>query len=174
MADNRRKQTKRQIENALARLLLQENFNKITTQQIAQEAGISRGGFYNHFHDKYDLVDQYQKRIFFYLDTLFTQEDKLEDIILTALTFMLDEPLAAALLSPAGTYELQLYLVGKFKQVLTHELPNLPIGKALTGIEFDYALNYFSYAYLGFIQTWIINGQKESPEKLTQLLLKLR
>lgn len=174
MADNRREQTKRNIESALARLLLKEDFNKITTQQIAQEAGISRGSFYNHFHDKYDLVDQYQKRIFSYLDALFNTEDRLDTVTLTALTLMQGEPLAAALLSPAGTYELQIYLIGKFKQVLTHELPNLSFGKSLTGIEVDYALNYLAYAYLGFVQTWIANGQKESPEKLTQLLMKLK
>lgn len=50
--------TKQNIKQALFELLREKSFDKITTQNIVDKALTGRSTFYNHFLDKYDLLEQ--------------------------------------------------------------------------------------------------------------------
>ena len=50
--------TDRDITNALLLLLEKNRFEKITVAQIIEEAGINRSTFYQHFSDKYEIVER--------------------------------------------------------------------------------------------------------------------
>ena len=41
---------------AMEALLEKQDFDDITTTEIIERSGLSRGTFYNHFHDKYELA----------------------------------------------------------------------------------------------------------------------
>lgn len=56
--DRRVRKSKRAIEEALIRLMAENNFQKITINSIAEKADVNRGTFYLHYQDKYDLLDQ--------------------------------------------------------------------------------------------------------------------
>lgn len=49
--------TKRLIANSFKELMLQFSFEKITIKMITDHANVIRPTFYNHFHDKYELVE---------------------------------------------------------------------------------------------------------------------
>lgn len=49
--------TKKRIAKAFKKQLSQKSFDKISVVDIMQEAGIRRQTFYNHFLDKYELLD---------------------------------------------------------------------------------------------------------------------
>lgn len=50
--------TDRAIQQALIRLLKTKPFEKITVQNILDETPITRGAFYHHYHDKYEIVEK--------------------------------------------------------------------------------------------------------------------
>lgn len=50
--------TVRDFEVALMNLLLTTSFERITVDQICDEALLHRSSFYRYFHDKYDLLEQ--------------------------------------------------------------------------------------------------------------------
>lgn len=50
--------TAQNIEDAFIQLLFLTSFEKITIQKIAQYAQINRSTFYDHYDDKYDLLDR--------------------------------------------------------------------------------------------------------------------
>lgn len=50
--------TKKSIRKAFLDLIKEKSYNKITIQDIAQEAMINRNTFYLHYLDKDDLLDQ--------------------------------------------------------------------------------------------------------------------
>ena len=50
--------TKRNIENTFLKLLCSHTFEQITVKQILEEALISKGTFYAHYLDKYDLAEK--------------------------------------------------------------------------------------------------------------------
>jgi TetR/AcrR family transcriptional regulator, ethionamide resistance regulator len=52
----RRELTSRRLLPAVERLLERETYAEISVEQIAEEAGISRSGFYNYYEDKGDLL----------------------------------------------------------------------------------------------------------------------
>lgn len=49
--------TKRLIANSFKELMMQVSFEKITIKMITDHANVIRPTFYNHFHDKYELVE---------------------------------------------------------------------------------------------------------------------
>lgn len=50
-------ETKAQFAAALRELMLDKPFEKVSVIDIAERAGLSRKSFYNHFRDKYDLIN---------------------------------------------------------------------------------------------------------------------
>ena len=52
----KRNRTKIAIADAFIQLLNENTIDKITVKQIVEESGLSLQTFYNHFHDKADLV----------------------------------------------------------------------------------------------------------------------
>lgn len=55
--------SREKIKSALINLLNKYNFAEISVKNICQLAEISRGTFYLHYQDKYDLVSKYQKSV---------------------------------------------------------------------------------------------------------------
>ena len=49
--------TKRQLSVSLQKLLVQNQLDKITIQDLVNEAQVSRKTFYYHFQDIYDLLE---------------------------------------------------------------------------------------------------------------------
>ena len=49
--------TKKAIESAFIEILSEKSFSKITIEEICKKANINRMSFYNHYEDKYDLLN---------------------------------------------------------------------------------------------------------------------
>lgn len=54
------KRTHKTIINAFLKIAEQKAFDKITVQEIMEEALVSRYTFYNHFKDKYEIAENLQ------------------------------------------------------------------------------------------------------------------
>lgn len=68
--------TKRLIANSFKELMLQMPFEKITIKMITDHANVIRPTFYNHFHDKYELLEWIlQNEILEQATECFDQED---------------------------------------------------------------------------------------------------
>lgn len=61
--DLRVRKTRHQIREALLDLLEEQSFENITISQLAKKAMISRSTFYDHYPDKYALVDAMYEEI---------------------------------------------------------------------------------------------------------------
>ena len=49
--------TKKAIESAFIEILSEKSFSKITIEEICKKANVNRMSFYNHYEDKYDLLN---------------------------------------------------------------------------------------------------------------------
>lgn len=56
-SDPRAKRTKKYIQTAFADLLTEKDFEAISIQDIMDRAGLNRATFYNHYQDKYELLE---------------------------------------------------------------------------------------------------------------------
>src|SRR3954467_5486409 len=55
--DPRIRRTRQLMQHALAKLLEKKGFDEISVQDIAEEATINRATFYDHYTDKYSLLE---------------------------------------------------------------------------------------------------------------------
>ena len=172
--DQRREQTKKALLDALVICLKDQDFNEITTIRLVQTAGISRSSFYTHYKDKYEMIDSYQKELFHKLEYIFDKyEGKKEGAFLEIFDFLTREKLLSALLSTNGSKEIQDFLIHKLQRMIAEDFI-VPTAeeRALKGFEKDYASIYFAHAIFGACQAWINKGKKESPQEMTDFLLR--
>lgn len=65
--------TDRAIMDALVRLLQEKPFEKITVQDILDETPVTRGTFYHHYHDKYEVAERLQEKVLTLEDDILEQ-----------------------------------------------------------------------------------------------------
>ena len=171
---NKRLKTKRNIEEAMVRLLEKESFDQITTVELAQESGISRSSFDTHYRDKYDMSERDQQALFHKLEYIFDkhQDDK-RQAITEVFEFLTKEPLFAVLLTENGTKEIQTFLRHKLQILLVDSLQERYSHKSLTDIERVYSSVYLTNAFFGVCQMWVSRGKKESPQQMAEFLIKM-
>lgn len=80
--------TERDIIYAFNRLIARAEIEKITTQMIADEAGIGRATFYRYFKDKYDVLNRNYKEL---LDNCLQRCDNYRDLFFLLYSFARDE-----------------------------------------------------------------------------------
>ena len=71
--------TKRLIANSFKELLLQNSFEKITIKMITDHANVIRPTFYNHFHDRYELLEWIFRDEVLDEAEIFEREGKIEE-----------------------------------------------------------------------------------------------
>ena len=69
--------------------------------------------------------------------------------------------------------EIQDFLIHKLQRMIAKDFIDPTAEKrALKGFEKDYASIYLAHAIFGACQAWIKNGKKESPQEMTDFLLR--
>jgi len=63
-ADPRVKRTRKLILQAFSELLAEKGFESISVQDVTDKAEINRATFYDHFVDKYELLDYWISQVF--------------------------------------------------------------------------------------------------------------
>lgn len=171
---NKRLKTKRTIENAMVQLLIEQPFDQISTVKLAEKAGISRSSFYTHYKDKYDMIEHYQSKLFHTFEYIFQKHaHHKRDAILEVFEYLESEPLLAALLSENGTKEIQNFLRNKLHIMLSTDLQKRFMQLNLNTTELEYSSIYLTHALFGVCQIWIAHGKKESPQEITDFLMKM-
>ena len=61
--DRRIRRTRRELENALIRLLKEKNIQSISVKELCEEADVTRSTFYQHYSNPYDMLTEIQDRI---------------------------------------------------------------------------------------------------------------
>ncbi|HEL1614720.1 TPA: TetR/AcrR family transcriptional regulator [Streptococcus suis] len=172
--DSRKERTRQAILEAMVTCLESQGFNDITTTHLAQTAGISRSSFYTHYKDKYELIDSYQQGLFHKLEAIFDRYDgNRQSSFLEIFELLYREKLLSALLTHNGTQEIQNFLINKVRLLVANDLAERLGKEDLSQLEKEYSSIYFSHAFFGIMQVWIKNGKQESPQYMTDFLIKM-
>lgn len=176
ITDARVLKTKRNTRKALISLLKIKKYDEISVKHICEAAGISRGTFYLHYKDKFDLVQQYQyeitkegsKRV----QSLLQSERHL--MYYHIINFWSNEAeLLLLLISKNGSPDVQ-YELKKTLQYNAEKNVFPYIKKShFNEKERHYFIVFLSNAIFGIIQEWVNNGQQETPEELSNIIYKI-
>ena len=170
MSQQRKTETKDWIKQAFAQLITQFPLDKISVQQLVDKAGISRGTFYLHYQDKYDLNQQLHDETLEQFQLLLEkiQKQGVSALLSMLLLIQQDKEFYQALYQ-AHSIDLALAIQNFIDQALGDKLPirqdlNLPA---------DYCHQITRASIQALILHWIDQNCQEEPERIYQALLHL-
>lgn len=172
----RHTETENYLKQALAKLLLEKNFEEVTVSDLTRTAGINRGTFYLHYVDKYDMADQFKNDTLDDLFHILSDESIYTDtraVLFRTLTYVKENFEFIYAISKSAyvdfpktikdfVYEF-LLTVPEFKETIT----------AYYDIPYQYTLEVYLSSIESIISLWVANGGKESTEEITDIILKV-
>lgn len=187
LEDRRITRSKRALRAALISLIEEVGFDAITVNDLCASAELNRGTFYNHFHDKEDLLTTLENEVMADV-ALIQQEMKLlnvKDVLAYAVKkrplpvlvqlfdyLRLQGDFLHAVLGPGGdagfsarlrdsvcTYLIQSVLHARYRN---SEDPFV-----------GYYVSFYASAYLGVITRWIETGMKEDSNTMALIAVRL-
>ncbi|MCR5698203.1 MAG: TetR/AcrR family transcriptional regulator [Treponemataceae bacterium] len=178
--DRRQVKTRKAIFEAFINLITEKNYNKITIQEIIDEADIGRSTFYSHFQTKDELLMALCQDIFHHI--LETANDahhthghqQVEGVPNSVICHMLqhikenDHKILTLLSCEGNEFFLKYFKENLNKLMFINFIKDRPKNE-LEDTKLppqDFLLNHISGSFVEMIQWWIKNGMKESPEEL--------
>lgn len=180
--DPRVLRTQKAFEDALLRLLINEDFEKITVCDIAKEANLSRATFYLHYEDKEDLLEKYLQKALeaFAENANICQEEFSYDIskphplFVRIFTHIQDNFKFYKIMLAKETESPILYSVlNIIRTVVEYSNEILKEHNVIFAVDDRLAKVYYTHAYLGTIIWWIQNDMPITPEAMAEQLTRL-
>lgn len=172
--DRRQQKTRKAIFGAFCSLLERKRYDRITVQEIIDEANVGRSTFYTHFETKEMLLEAMCSDVFFHV---FGQdpcpwtgngegtEGKLTHILWHVRDSQND--LAAILLSESGEVFMEY-----FKRHL-RSLFEAHAEEFDRGLPRDYLLDQLSAGFAETVKWWVGRKFPESPEEMAKYFMKM-
>jgi hypothetical protein len=151
--------TKRAIADAIMQLMLTKSIDDISIQEIADACGITRRSFYNHFTDKYSLIDWIYKTEAVDYISLVGEDCSWYDAVITKLNIIRNNPQFYK-----KVYR-QEWFLNSFANI-TKQLYRTAVHKKGAGPEIDFEVDFYCYACVKKTGEWVTGGLKETPEAL--------
>ncbi|MBR3523142.1 MAG: TetR/AcrR family transcriptional regulator C-terminal domain-containing protein [Bacilli bacterium] len=158
--------TKTYLANALLELLKEKDFDKIKVNEICDKALIHKTTFYNHFEDKYELLNYTLLKIHHEITDNTKFEGSLIDYYLSIakyyIKYIKDNPeLFKSIIANDNNTGLilfqKLYVKDIAEKITINNIREVPA---------NYAAHFYVSAVLAIISEWFINGMKEDEETL--------
>ena len=187
--DRRQQKTRKAIFDAFIELISEENYSKITIQQIIDKANIGRSTFYSHFQTKDELLQEMCKEIFEHIlcvanDTNhthnYTNQSNFPTSIICHILHHIkenDHNILTLFSSNENSFFLQYFKQNLNNLMYINFIQCRPKSNLLTQKDSslpseEFILNHISGSFVAMIQWWIQRGLKESPEQLDQWFSK--
>ncbi|MBM7645923.1 AcrR family transcriptional regulator [Scopulibacillus daqui] len=176
--DRRIRKSKQSIERAIIELIDEKGFEDIGVNDIAERADISRGTFYLHYQDKFELFERLVDKILNELiSAIELSNDKSrngtmdkERYIRYFEHFQKHSRFYKAMFSYKG----EAYFYNRFIDVLKkhfyHEIKELKISEEQLKVDKDFLIHFTVYAYFGVVKYWLSNDMSDSAESMGEQL----
>ncbi|MBR2875633.1 MAG: TetR/AcrR family transcriptional regulator [Clostridia bacterium] len=180
--DRRQQKTRDAIFSAFSVLLSKKNYNRISVQEIIDEANIGRTTFYAHFETKDFLLKELCEELFNHItDTAmglpanhnnYICKCATDSVFLHLLKHLQENDLNILELLSCENNEIFLrYFKSNLKRLIISqyaengELRNSSLPE-------DYLINHISSSFVETVSWWISHNMKEPPEKITEYFLQ--
>lgn len=177
------RKTRAKIQRALLTNLESKPLDKISVGDIAAVAGISRGTFYLHYLDKYDLIEQTEQT---FLEGLHNHlhpvvpknlleeaaKGRTSEAAVNIFCYIDQEQKIFKTLLKSGIgfhKKLKIFFIDYFEDKMTINedfFKNAHVSP-------EYLSAFATSAFLGLIETWIEGGLSETPEEMAETYLKI-
>lgn len=173
--DHRTRVTKMMIRRALMTLLKQMPLHSISVRALCEAAGISRGTFYTHYTDIYDLMEKLEKEMLAdfekALEPLFaTEEGPFNPVKISTGIFEClrdNSDLCTVTLGDYGDkrFAARLISIGRERCMESY----LKYFKGVSPKEIEYFYAFVSAGCIGLLRKWMDDGMTSSAQEIAQL-----
>jgi AcrR family transcriptional regulator len=176
--DRRSKRTLGLLHRAMVELLTEKEFHKITVQDITERAEVNRATFYDHFTDKYALLNycvqqDFQGRLAGKLSAVpMLTRDNLYQLTLVTCDYLRG---FIGHCAPSTREDEQMAMLRQV-QVSLYDVILAWVQAAPSrsnSISAETIATVTSSAIFGSVMQWVMAGRKQSPEQLTEGVLSL-
>lgn len=172
--------TQTMIANALKRLIQEKDLDKITVQDIADEANVNKKTFYYHFHGISDLIRwMYSTEFYETIDAVGVRPDNWAELVqrLTDRVKEDSDRITAIYYSSYGA-EFRQSVVRMFDRATERyihssiELYEKEHGYPLRlkQLQIEYIAGYHSMALYGIVEKWFLRGMTDPVEEFLDLI----
>ncbi len=170
--DPRSRYTQSVIKKSLLHLLAQKPLKNVTAAEICREAQVTRGTFYNHFYDVFDVYESIENGFFEELKVRISGRKtyELDDSFFREIMSFLSEnsEVVSVLLSDGEESsilkKITHFLRDQYVAEFTERFPALD--RSLLESLYTYTIN----GSIGLVVDWLRRGKRESPEQMGVLI----
>lgn len=164
--------TKNVLAESLIELTETKNIEKITIQDIVENCGTGRQTFYNHFTDKFDLINWVYKKNADDIFKIFTSDNSLhESIAKMCLLFLSKKKFFLRVYKMTDKYSFTNYLFEYTKDFYINSIAN-QFGKEEITDDLIYTIEFYSYGGVNMFKAWVLDGMKTSPEYMANMFFR--
>lgn len=170
--DRRVKMTKRMLKDALTKMLGSEDIYHVSIRELCERADVNRTTFYKHYSNQFDLLaDMENDMLVFLSDTIREYAADPARIIETTCRYM-EEHLEFGRLIVNNNVD-PLFPQRLFSMDVIREAALLNYGGMENEKLQEYLFNYIIYGAYRIFCLWLNKDQRESPEEISLLLMRL-
>ncbi len=185
--DRRIARSKRALRSALVQLMEERGFDNLSVNDLCERADLTRATFYNHFHDKDELLLTLEDEVIADLE-IFRVDLACLSLIDLAVAVRTGRPLPLlvalfdylreqgdflhAVLGPGGDIRFGPRLRDCVCTDLVWSVLHDRYRKSSASFV-GYYVSFYAGAYLGVIMRWIETGMQESSEDMARIALRL-
>ena len=172
--------TEAAITAAFIDLVSEIGFYAINVKDITARADVSRGTFYQHYADKYALLNSFEEKIRFDLLSALMpgripfKADAVKERVIRLFSYC-EENLAMmrALFGRKGDAEFQQRMKDMlWGEVFAQHINYEGLARKLD-VPADYLQEYVNSSHYRVFQTWLEKDERETPEEIAEIYLKL-
>src|SRR5439155_1004863 len=180
--DRRVGRTRARLGQALRKLMEQRPLEKISVQDVIELAGVSRSAFYAHYDDKVDLLlsdmDEFLERMAMLLVVRSEQSNRIAPVQEFFAHVGEAEEIRGALARSERLQDFFDLAVEHFARGIELRLKQIAArektqGRSGTDRRSDLIAHALAGAFIGFLNSWIRNGQRQTADTMDILFHEL-
>lgn len=170
--DRRVRRTRALLQQSLIQLMAQKEIKDITVKELTDLADITRGTFYLHYSDIYDILRSMEYEMFVEFNEILNRslsldkEGSMPEAILTDIFSLLERrrDMAKVMMGPHG----DLAFVNHLKNLVKERIYQV-LAQKKSGCEYDYAEAFAVSGCVGVVETWLYHPSPLPPHRIAKI-----
>jgi probable dihydroxyacetone kinase regulator len=157
------------IADAIKKLAVEKDFKDISVQDIVLECGISRKTFYNHFQDKFQLVDWiFKQEIFGEILSTTTVKNWKQGSFMLCHYLSENKAFYLNVLRFEGQNSLKQYLYDLTESQIKLLVDELLDGQTIAERDMLFIIEFYYNAFIGTLSVWVQRDMKDPPDTIVE------
>lgn len=167
--DRRVRRTKKLLKNSLAELLLEKELHTISVRELTDHADISRGTFYTHYQDIFDLYDQMENDFLKDLGEIVVEDpaDEYFRLYEKVIDYVYDNANVCRTFMGTSRYKEKMssFMEERYSAIVRYEMKTDAIKE-----EWKYLIRYHNEGFVAALALWMESGFSLPKETLLHML----